>query len=101
MAIAPYTVVGPSPLPAPGLSPSAPAPAAGAQFGQLFGQLLGAANAQQAQADGAVLDLATGQTSNIHDVTLAVAKADLMFRLVLEIRNRLTEAYQEIQRMQI
>ena len=34
-------------------------------------------------------------------VMLSVAKADLLFRLVLEIRNRLTDAYQEIERMQV
>jgi flagellar hook-basal body complex protein FliE len=32
---------------------------------------------------------------------LEVAKADLAFRLVLEIRNRLTEAYQQIMQMQV
>jgi flagellar hook-basal body complex protein FliE len=32
---------------------------------------------------------------------LAVAQADLSFRLILELRNRLSEAYQEIMRMQV
>jgi flagellar hook-basal body complex protein FliE len=32
---------------------------------------------------------------------LAVSQADLSFRMILEIRNRLTEAYQEIMRMQV
>jgi flagellar hook-basal body complex protein FliE len=62
---------------------------------------LGQASAQDAAAEQAVKDLATGKTDEIHDVMLALARADLSFRLVLEVRNRLTEAYQEIMRMQV
>ena len=42
-----------------------------------------------------------GQTDNLHSVMLAVAKADLSFRTILEVRNRLTDAFQEIMRMQV
>ena len=42
-----------------------------------------------------------GQTDNLHGVMLAVANADLSFRLFLEIRNKLTEALQQIMQMQI
>ena len=86
--------------PTPG-GPPANAPKPDAAFGSLVDHLLGDANAQQLQADQAVRQLATGQTDSIHDVMLAIARADLSFRLVLEIRNRLTEAYQEVMRMQV
>lgn len=66
-----------------------------------FLQLIEMANSQQIESDDAITKLATGETDNIHDVVLSAAKADLTFRLVLEIRNRLTEAYQEIMRMQV
>jgi|SRR5579885_1674942 len=59
------------------------------------------ANAQNAQADRAIQDLAAGRTDNLHGVMLQLAKADLSFRMVLEVRNRLTDAYQEIMRMQV
>jgi flagellar hook-basal body complex protein FliE len=49
----------------------------------------------------AIRELATGQTDNLHEVLLTVAKADLSFRTILEVRNRLTEAYQEVMRMQV
>ena len=42
-----------------------------------------------------------GQTDNLHSVMLAVANADLSFQLFLEIRNRLTEALQQILQMQV
>ena len=70
-------------------------------FGRMITDLLGQANAQQVGADQAVEQLVAGQSDSVHDVVLAVAKADLTFRLVLEIRNRLIDAYQEVMRMQV
>ncbi len=61
---------------------------------------LSTAKAHEGAADQAVRDLAMGQTDNLHSVLLECAKADLSFRMVLEIRNRLTDAFQEIMRMQ-
>src|SRR5690348_12096226 len=68
-------------------------------FGKLVDRFVGEANVQQAQADQSIQDLALGKTDAMHQVLLEVAKADLAFRLVLEIRNRLTEAYQEVAKM--
>lgn len=70
-------------------------------FAELIDKVLSDTNAQQIQADQAVRQLATGQTDSIHEVVLAVTKADLAFRLVLEVRNRLIDAYQEVMRMQL
>jgi flagellar hook-basal body complex protein FliE len=53
------------------------------------------------QADQAILDLATGTGDSYHGALLRIARSDLSFRLILEIRNRLTDAYQEITRMQV
>jgi len=60
----------------------------------------GAAQSHQA-ADAGVRDLVMGRTENMHGVLMQVAQADLNFRLVLEIRNRLIESYQEIMKMQV
>src|SRR4051812_22773971 len=68
-------------------------------FNNLIDRFVGEANVQQIQADQSVQDLALGKTDSMHQVLLEVAKADLAFRLVLEVRNRLTEAYQEIAKM--
>src|SRR5262249_10525521 len=70
-------------------------------FGGLLDRLLSQVNQQQTQADQAVQNLALGQTDQLHNVLLEVAKADLAFRLALEIRNRLADAYQEVTKMQI
>jgi flagellar hook-basal body complex protein FliE len=70
-------------------------------FAQLVQDLLHQVGQTHAQANQAVEALALGQTDNLHEVLLRLAQADLTFRFLLEIRNRLTEAYQEIMRMQV
>ena len=67
----------------------------------MLNQLLGNEAQSHASTEAAVRDMATGQTDNLHQVLLQMAQADLSFHQVLEIRNRLTEAYQEIMRMQM
>ena len=74
---------------------------AGGDFNRLIDQALGQAAVPQMQADQAVREMAMGQTDNLHNVLLSVAQADMTFRLILEVRNRLTEAYQEVMRMQV
>jgi flagellar hook-basal body complex protein FliE len=73
-------------------------PRLGEAFTKVVNELLSHANGQQVSADNVLQDFALGKTDNLHSVMLAVAKADLSFRLFLEIRNRLTDAYQEIMR---
>lgn len=83
---------------------TAPAPsvdAAGPSFGSVFERILSGAGQSHAAAESAVRDLALGQTDNLHGVLMQVAQADLSFRLMLEIRNRLIDAYQDIMKMQI
>ncbi len=70
-------------------------------FSQVISKLVDQANGQQLQSESVLRDFAAGKTDDVHDLVLSVAKADLSFRLVLEIRNRLIEAYQEIMRMQM
>lgn len=70
-------------------------------FGAVFKHYM--AESQQANAASvqAIEDLATGKSQDLHSVTLAVAQADVSFRMMLEIRNRLSDALQEITRMQV
>ncbi|MFO8008047.1 MAG: flagellar hook-basal body complex protein FliE [Candidatus Brocadiia bacterium] len=73
----------------------------GADFGKLMKNYLKEVNALQQEADRAVYDLATGRLDSMHKVVAAVNEADLSFRLMMEIRNKLLEAYKEIMRMQV
>jgi len=55
----------------------------------------------QAVADEATVRLVSGEVEHLHDVVIAAEKASLAFELVLSLRNRVLEAYQEIMRMQV
>ena len=72
-----------------------------APFSQLITKLISDANGQQLQSNQMLEEFATGKVDSVHDVVLSVAKADLSFRMILEIRNRLIENYQDIMRMQM
>ena len=58
-------------------------------------------NALQKEADSAVQDLAQGKTENVSEVLTAVEKADLAFRALMQVRNKLLEAYEEINRLRV
>lgn len=71
------------------------------KFENVFSKLIKGANQNQVEADKSIQQLANGESDNLHDVVLSVAKADMSFRLLLEIRNRLIDSYQELMRMQV
>jgi flagellar hook-basal body complex protein FliE len=76
-------------------------PATGQTFTRLVDGFLQSVQTAEVKAGQAVQNLATGAAEDLHTVSLAVTEADLRFRMALEIRNRLIEAYQEVVRIQI
>lgn len=58
------------------------------------------ANQELLQADIAIADYESGKTNDLNSVVMASVKADLSFRFLMEMRNRVTESYQELSRMQ-
>lgn len=70
-------------------------------FSRLVSDMIQDTNHQHLQAQQSVRDLITGKTDNIHEVALSAANADLAFRFVMEIRDRLITSYQEVMRMQV
>lgn len=76
-------------------------PVAG-DFGDILGQALERTDALQQEADQLVDRVGAGDESvDVHDVMLAMSEAELSFKLMLEVRNRAVEAYQEISRIQV
>ncbi|MCA9733268.1 MAG: flagellar hook-basal body complex protein FliE [Deferribacteres bacterium] len=59
------------------------------------------ANTLQKNAADQVEALVSGETTDVHDVMVAMEKASVSFEMVMEIRNRMLEAYQEIMRTQV
>ena len=70
-------------------------------FSKILKDAISNLNNIQKNADEKMIDFAKGDIENIHDVTIAVSKADISLSLAIEVRNRLLEAYREITRMQI
>ena len=58
-------------------------------------------NNSQKAADKAVTDLASGKSENIHETMLQIQKADLSLKTMMQVRNKILEAYKEIMRMQV
>ena len=58
-------------------------------------------NEAQVQADTAIKALVSGRTKNIHETMLAVEKADASLKLMMQVRNKVLDAYREIMRMQV
>jgi flagellar hook-basal body complex protein FliE len=55
----------------------------------------------QVKREQAVEDMVTGRTTEVHDVMIAAKESQLAFELLLEVRNKLLESYQEIMRMPV
>ena len=78
------------------------APAAsGESFLTSLQDAVGRLNETQAQADTSVQNLLTGRTNNIHETMIALQKADVSFQVMLQVRNKVVSAYEEIMRMQL
>ena len=52
------------------------------------------------QADAKVAGVLAGNGADVHSALIAVEKADLSFQLMMQVRNKIVSAYQEISRMQ-
>ena len=73
----------------------------GASFKQLMLQSLEDVNTMQQQAAEAVETLMTGGEVEPAAVLTAVQKADLSFRLMLQMRNKMMQVYQEVKDIRI
>ena len=77
---------------------------AGSSTGAFIDALKGAVeqtNVAQVQADTAVRELVAGRNKNIHETMLTVEKADASLKLMMQVRNKILDAYREIMRMQV
>jgi flagellar hook-basal body complex protein FliE len=73
----------------------------GAGFGQLVTQGLEQVNGTLLDAQVDMHRLAAGDVGNLHQVMLRMEESRLSFQLMLQVRNRLLESYQDVMRMQV
>ncbi|GAB4364500.1 MAG: flagellar hook-basal body complex protein FliE [Calditrichia bacterium] len=70
-------------------------------FKDTLSQFLHNVNEMQGEAKEATEAFLRGDITDLHQVTIAAQKARLSLELLLEIRNKMMDSYQEIMRMQI
>ncbi|MCX6126715.1 MAG: flagellar hook-basal body complex protein FliE [Proteobacteria bacterium] len=62
---------------------------------------IGEVNQMQKTADKMAMEMAAGKNENLHETMLATTQAEIGFNLMVQLRNRALEAYQEVMRMQV
>lgn len=58
-------------------------------------------NTDQVKSEKAMSDIATGQVKDLHQAAIAIDKAEISMKLMLEVRNKALNAYKEITRTQL
>lgn len=76
------------------------APASGG-FSDVLGRLVSEVNSKQVAAGEAMHQLQSGGNVSLHQTVIAMEEASVAFMLMVEVRNKLLESYQEMMRMQV
>jgi flagellar hook-basal body complex protein FliE len=70
-------------------------------FGKILFDSVNKVNGLQLEADRQIEALARGEQKDIHRTMISMEKASISFELMMQIRNKVIEAYDEIRRMPI
>jgi flagellar hook-basal body complex protein FliE len=95
-----FAISGPDRATLPKLDVPGASGAQGADFQKLLRNLVDQVDTLQKDANTSIQGLATGETTNVHDVTIKMTEAGIAFDLMMQIRNKLLDAYQQILKMQ-
>lgn len=83
------------------LAQGAPTGVQAGGFANVFEQQLGKVNADLTLAEVSLQKLAAGEPVELHDVMIALETARIGVQTMVQVRNRMVEAYQDLMRMQI
>ncbi len=73
----------------------------GESFADVLGNTIDEVNALQKDAEHQIEQLQLGKAESVSEVFTAVEKADLAFRTLMQVRNKLMTAYEEINRLRV
>lgn len=76
-------------------------PGGGPSFKDVLMQNINEVNKLQQEAATAIEDLSTGQRADLEGVLLATQKADSAFRMLLSVRNKVQQAYEEVKQIRV
>jgi flagellar hook-basal body complex protein FliE len=79
--------------------PNVGAPSGG--FGQMLDGLVEAVGTKSAAAQEATRKVLLGDSDQLHQSVIAMQEASVAFTMMVEVRNKLVESYQELMRMQV
>lgn len=71
------------------------------EFANILTNMVSDVNDQQRAADTAIQEVHTGRAGNLHDAMIAMERAEISLRFMVQVRNKAMEAYREIMRMQV
>lgn len=70
-------------------------------FGEILKDALQDVNKAQLESNDQIQKMLSGDIQDVHSAMIAVQKADLSFQMMMQVRNKLVDAYHEIMRMQV
>lgn len=70
-------------------------------FGEVLSRTINQVNQQQIAGDVASDKLQTGEAKHLHEAMIAIEQADISLRMLVQMRNKVQQAYEEIMRMQV
>ncbi len=73
----------------------------GHKFGEVLKNSIEQVNNAQVVADKAAQQVVAGETKNLHEAMIKLEEADISMRLMVQVRNKALDAYQEIMRMSV
>lgn len=74
---------------------------ASVDFGQVLSDAMKGVNEAQLGSNEQIQQVLSGDVQDVHTAMIAVQKADLSFQMMMQVRNKLIDAYHEIMRMQV
>jgi len=84
-----------------GLAPSRSlAGGGGGEFASTLDGMMSQVDAMQSDATTKVSELLQGNGEDLHSAMIAVEKANLSFQLMMQVRNKIVQAYQTVSQMQ-
>ena len=75
-------------------------PGSGSSFGDVLRGAVGETESLQQTAEQQVSEMMKGNGADVHQAMISVEKADLSFQLMMQVRNKMVQAYQDISRLQ-
>jgi len=73
----------------------------GVGFKETVSNFVNEVNDLQIKAGESIENFAAGKVENVHEVMIAMSKAEVSFKFMMETRNKLIDAYKEIMQMQV